>query len=87
MHAFMNLFIHVLANPEVSSARSDLALLDVAAGYFGHMDFITGSILSFPFARDIAALARTVVDHALTTAAGRLVGGASGSQVPIFLNW
>lgn len=85
MHAFMNLFIHVIANPEVSSARSDLALLDVAAGYFGQMEFITGSMLSFPFARDIAALARMVVDNALTTGAGSLLEGAPGAQVCISL--
>lgn len=62
MHAFMNLFVHVMANPASPAVGSDLALLDVAAGYFGQMEFVTGSRLSFPFARDVAALARTVVD-------------------------
>lgn len=64
MHAFINLFIFVIGNPGLPSVQSDLALLDVAAGYFGQLEFVTGSKLSFPFARDIAALARAVVDEA-----------------------
>lgn len=60
----MNLFIFVIGNPTLTSVQSDLALLDVAAGYFGQFEFVTGSKLSFSFARDIAALARTVVDNA-----------------------
>lgn len=64
MHAFINLFIYVIGNPELPSANSDLALLDVAAGYFGQMEFVTGARLSFPFARDIAAFARTMVEEA-----------------------
>lgn len=64
MHAFMNLFIFVIGNPTLPSARSDLALLDVAAGFFGQLEFVTSSKLRFSFARDIAALARTVVDNA-----------------------
>lgn len=63
MHAFINLFINVLKAPDRQNMRSDLALLDVAAGYFGQMEFVTGSKLSFPFARDIASFARQTVDH------------------------
>lgn len=64
MHAFINLFTFVMQNPTSPSVKADLALLDVAAGHFGQMDFVTNSKLSFPFARDIAALARTAVDAA-----------------------
>lgn len=39
-----------------------MALLDVAAGYFGQLDFLSGSKLAFPFARDIAAFGRRAVD-------------------------
>jgi hypothetical protein len=63
MHAFINLFIHVMKNPTSCSVRSDMALLDVAAGYFGQLDFLTGSKLSFPFARDIAAFGRRTVEN------------------------
>lgn len=62
MHAFINLFIHVVRCPNDPAIRSDLALLDVAAGYFGRLDFVTGSKPSFPFARDVSAVARRTVD-------------------------
>ncbi|KIX06974.1 uncharacterized protein Z518_04950 [Rhinocladiella mackenziei CBS 650.93] len=62
MHAFINLFIYVIQFPHMKSVRTDLALLDMAAGYFGQMDFVTGSKLSFPFARDIATFGRQTVD-------------------------
>lgn len=62
MHAFINLFIHVMKDPATSHTRSDMALLDVATGYFGQLDFLTGSMLNFPFARDVAAFARQTVE-------------------------
>lgn len=64
MAGLINLFIHILRFPAVATARSDIALLDVIAGHFAHMEFVTGSELSFPFARNIAALARRTVDKA-----------------------
>jgi hypothetical protein len=67
MHGFMNLFIFVITNPTSTTAQSDLALLDVAAGFFGQLEFVTGSQVRFAFARDVAALARTVVDKARAT--------------------
>ncbi len=62
--------------------RSDLALLDVAAGYFGQMDFVTGSKLSFPFVRDIAALARDAVDGAHHPAPAAVATETNGRQRP-----
>ena len=62
MIGFINLFIHVLRFPGSPSARSDIALLEVIAGHFAQMEFITNSELSFPFARNVAALARNTVD-------------------------
>ena len=76
MHAFINLFIYVIQFPHSKSVRTDLALLDVAAGYFGQLDFVTGSKLSFPFARDIATLGRQRVDND----AGQLVSSPSSQQ-------
>jgi hypothetical protein len=62
LHGFLSLFIHVLKFPGSPSARSDLALLDVAVGHFGLIDFITDMKLDFSSVRDIATLARNVVD-------------------------
>ncbi|KAK5465521.1 hypothetical protein LTS15_002084 [Exophiala xenobiotica] len=67
MIGLINLFIHILKFPTLPSTRSDIALLEVAAGYFSHMEFITSSELSFPFARDVAALARQTVTRASQT--------------------
>ena len=44
--------------------RSDLALLDVAAGHYGRLELITESEISFSFARKMADLARETVDKA-----------------------
>ncbi|KAK5217827.1 hypothetical protein LTR72_009490 [Exophiala xenobiotica] len=67
MIGLINLFIHILKFPTLPSTRSDIALLEVAAGYFSHVEFITSSELSFPFARDVAALARQTVTRASQT--------------------
>lgn len=64
MAGLINLFIHVLRFPVASTTRSDIALLDVIAGHFAHMEFVTGSELNFPFARNVAALARQTIDKA-----------------------
>ena len=64
MIGLINLFIYVLKFPTAQSARSDIALLDVASGSFAHMEFVTAGELSFPFARDVAALARLAIQKA-----------------------
>ena len=65
MTGLINLFIHILRFPVLSTAQSDIALLDVVAGHFAHMEFVTSSELNFPFARNVAALARKTVDKSL----------------------
>ena len=57
MYAHINLFVHTLRYPHKPAAWSDLALLDICAGHFGHMEHITSSTISFHFPRDSAALA------------------------------
>lgn len=64
MTGLINLFIHILRLPSLSTARSDIALLEVIAGHFANMEFVTGSELSFPFGRNVAALARKTVEKA-----------------------
>jgi hypothetical protein len=58
LYATINLFIHVLQTQDYSSVMSDMALLDIAAGHFARLEFVTDSAISFPFIKDIAALAR-----------------------------
>lgn len=40
---------------------TDVALLDVAVGHFGHLEVITESEISYPFAREIASIAYETV--------------------------
>lgn len=60
----MNLFIHVLKNPLAESSIRDIGLLDLAAGYFGYLDYATDSAVSFPFVRDFGNWARLVSTRA-----------------------
>ena len=60
----INLFITILKDPLASTARADIALLDVAVGHFGNVEIATESELSFPFVREIAGIAYRVVREA-----------------------
>ena len=61
MVGLINLFTFVLKFPSLPSARSDVALMDVIVGHFGHMEVITFSEISFPFVREVASLAYNMV--------------------------
>ena len=58
MIALINVFIYMLKNVERNTIQSDLSLLDMAAGHFARMELITAYQLSFPFAREVASIAR-----------------------------
>lgn len=61
MFGLVNLFISVLKNPTSPSAQLDLALMEIVAGHFAHVEYVTSSELSFPFTREVSALARQTV--------------------------
>lgn len=46
IYAAINLFIYLVQNPSLPSAMSDLRLLDVCAGHFGFIEFLTSSRVS-----------------------------------------
>jgi hypothetical protein len=58
MVGLINLFVSILEYPSPPAAQSDVALLDSAAGHFGHMEFITATEQAFSFTRKVAALAQ-----------------------------
>jgi hypothetical protein len=60
----INLFITILKDPLAPTARADIALLDVAVGHFGNLEFVTESEISFPFVREVAGIAYRVVREA-----------------------
>lgn len=64
MVGLINLFVSILIKPTSTAAQSDVALLDIAAGHFGNMEFMTSNELAFPFTREVAAMARTTVKTA-----------------------
>ena len=60
----INLFITILKDPLASTARADIALLDLAVGHFGNLEIATESEISFPFVREVAGIAYGVVREA-----------------------
>ncbi len=63
MYALINLFIHILQNPDLPTVQSDLALMDIGAGHFARLEFATDSEVPITFAKEIAALARAAVKY------------------------
>lgn len=72
--AHINLFIYLLKYPNMSTTSADLGLLDVSAGHFGYIEFLTSSQMSVSLPRETVNLASKVVkaakagDSSLTTA-------------------
>ncbi|RTE70341.1 hypothetical protein BHE90_015271 [Fusarium euwallaceae] len=58
--ALINVFIHVLQNPQAASVESDVVLMRLAAGHFSYLEY-TIPELSFPLTRDLANLAQVAV--------------------------
>lgn len=65
--AAVNLFAHIVGHPGAPTSMSDVALLDVAAGHLGHLDFVCASNISSPVSRELANIARTAVKAASGT--------------------
>lgn len=75
IYAHLSLFINVLKNPTASTTSADLGLLDVCAGHFGYIDFMTSSEISISLPREsvnlaakVAKLARRKTHDPATTA-------------------
>jgi hypothetical protein len=64
IHALVNLFIYILQHPDLPRVQKDLTLLDLGAGHFAHLEFITDSEISVPFVKEMASLASKAVTRA-----------------------
>jgi len=64
IYALINLFIHILQSPQLPSVQSDLLVMDVGAGHFARMELATDFQISTPFVKDMAQMARNVVEDA-----------------------
>lgn len=70
MVGLINLFLNILKNPSALTAASDVAVLDIVVGHFGHLEVLTSSELAYPFAREVAALAYKTVRKVKTRDSG-----------------
>lgn len=61
LSALFILFDFVVHNPNHRETRSNLALLDVAAGYFSRLEYATGGSLPSSLLSDFAHIARQFV--------------------------
>jgi Fungal specific transcription factor domain len=62
--AVVPLFIYVVANPLDPSAKDDIALMNVATGVFGRLEFITSGDFAFEGGTEFAPLATGIVEKA-----------------------
>ena len=77
MAGLTNLFVFLLSCPTLPSAQADVVLLDVAAGQFSHMAYLTSSEKGSRFTREICQLARNTVEKSRR----KLRGGVLSPQV------
>jgi hypothetical protein len=61
---FMNAFFYVINFPNLPSTQSDIALMDMIVGHFGHLGFLSAQEMAFSFPRKIVMLASTTVRKA-----------------------
>jgi len=61
---FMNAFFYVLKYPNIQSTRSDIALMDMVVGHFGHLGFLSAHEMAYSFPRQIVMLALTTAKKA-----------------------
>lgn len=64
IYAHLNLFIFVLKHPALSTTSADLGLLDICAGHFGYIDFMTTSEIAVSLPRESVNLATQVIKSA-----------------------
>lgn len=61
IYAHTNLLVYVLMDPSRKTAMGDLALLDISAGHFGHVEHTTDAEVAFHYPRDTAALCSRII--------------------------
>lgn len=62
MTALITLFIHIIRNPSDPSANQDLALMEVAVGFFGRTEYVTSGEAGFTTVTEFVRQARLIVD-------------------------
>lgn len=75
----VNLVIYVLKTPHSTSVAADVSLMDIVVGHFGYLEYVSSSVLVFPFPREITSYTRRVVEKAKQASSQ---GGGVSTQVP-----
>lgn len=70
IYAHINLFLYILKYPGSPTTAADLGLLDVCAGHFGYIDYLTSTRISISLPRETTTLASKLV-KSLKANAGR----------------
>jgi hypothetical protein len=60
----VNLIIYLLKNPQSPSVAADMSLMDIVVGHFGYLEFVSSSVMMFPFPREITSYTRRLVEKA-----------------------
>ena len=63
MTALITLFVHVIDHPTEPSSTHDLALMEVAVGFFGRLEYVTSGEAGFTQTTEFVRQARFVVDR------------------------
>lgn len=66
----MAIFVEVITNPLAPSVMNDVALIEVAMGLFGRVEFVTSGRIRLTRTTELAKIARLVVEEAKTQAPG-----------------
>lgn len=66
LHAMVSLFIHLVKCPTVSTAATDLGLLDACVGHFGYVEYLTESTASISLPKEVAMVASLIVQASRT---------------------
>ena len=75
----VNLVIYVLKTPHSTSVAADVSLMDIVVGHFGYLEYVSSSVLVFPFPREITSYTRRVVEKAKKASSQ---GEGVSTQVP-----
>lgn len=62
--AFINCFIHIVKYPALPTNQSDIALMDVVIGHFGHLGFLSSHETTFLSLRNLVTIALKAVSSA-----------------------
>jgi hypothetical protein len=77
----MNLFIHVVSYPKLDSVATDMTLLDIAAGFFARLKYVSSGSVSFGAVKDLVEFADKTIKSASSFGSGSVIELLEGNEV------